>query len=408
MKKRFLSFTVCGFLLFSLSCSDDETITHSGTLSLYGEKYSLQQGGIWQDDNNLVIRAEDYVFVDRYRLNDQDYSDTVRGFTAQVEQRQTGNFILCLYEESFRISETLQSAKGNGACIGFHLSSPETDRLSPGKYTYSLNKEGYTFKGYSGAAYDATKNTELNELTEGEVDITENAGIYQVVFQCKTGFGGTVTGQYTGRLKLFDVRRNADVVTTYPDIKLEALYDTVTFMDEGIEKKEPDYLRGTAFLMSSGQTALSARDCAGLGATSRKNVDIALVYDQTDRTVYFESPIRMRSLLWHNTFENYNFDLPCHTKYMKAPAMTDSDFEHITDKKDFAIEIKEEKVKIPVGTSVPVFLYVETGLGEIGVIRVKRVTPEGREIAAGKEYPVNPNVIMDIKFPKTYSESKIR
>ena len=88
--------------------------------------------------------------------------------------------------------------------------------------------------------------------------------------------------------------------------------------------------------------------------------------------------------------------------------MTDSDFEHITDKKDFAIEIKEEKVKIPVGTSVPVFLYVETGLGEIGVIRVKRVTPEGREIAAGKEYPVNPNVIMDIKFPKTYSESKIR
>ena len=75
---------------------------------------------------------------------------------------------------------------------------------------------------------------------------------------------------------------------------------------------------------------------------------------------------------------------------------------------DFDFEFAEARAEIPVNAALPCFVFVQTGNGQKGVIRVESISPESTEMIAGVVYPANPSVVMDIKFPRTYSEQQIR
>ena len=402
-------------MLVCLSCSDDDDIGKAGDISFYGESYSLVQGAVYHDNNHTVIAVEDYVFEDSYEVDGKVQTDAVEGFTAEMKNGQTGNFLVGLYEEGIVLSDLTQDARGSGAAICLRLASPETERIVPGKYTFSLNHDEFTFMGYSSANYSPGGGVTPNELAEGEVNVEQEGEVYTISFDCKTTFGGEIKGSYIGTLKPFDIRKNVDAVYFYEDIELDALLESVDYTDlEGVAHSEPDYLRGNAFLASATQQVYSANLYRNLANTAKEDIDIALAYDREEEAVYFESPIKMRALLWHNTYENetlfdYTFDLPCHTKYMPAPDdFTNEEFEALAELEDFNFEFSEARAEIPVGASMPRFVFVQTGNGQLGVIRVQAVSPESTQMIAGVTYPANPTVVMDIKFPRTHSEQKMR
>ena len=417
MKKncQFLTTTLLALIGLS-SCSDeDNKLSTTGQISFYGENYLLEQGAIYHDNNHTVITVSDYLFEDRYLGENGEQTDQVKGFSAEIKEKQTGNFLIGLYEHGFVLSDLTKDARGNGACICLRIASPEIDKLVPGKYTYSLNRDEYTFKGNASVNYNSGGSTNPNELTGGEINITQEGDLYTIAFKCETSFGGPIEGTYTGSLKPFDIRKEIGTVNFYENVKLEALFDKVEYTDlEGIFHSEPDYLRATSFFLSSTQQVYSANLYKGLAESAKKGIDIALAYDATNKTVYFESPIKMRALLWHNTFQNenlfnYSFDLPCHTKYMPAPQdFTNADFEALAKQEDFVFDFSEAKVSIPVESATPRFVFVQTGNGLQGVIRIKEITPESTEMISGIIYTVNPSIIMDVKFPRSFSEQQIR
>lgn len=417
MKKncQFLTTTLLALIGLS-SCSDeDNKLSTTGQISFYGENYLLEQGAIYHDNNHTVITVSDYLFEDRYLGENGEQTDQVKGFSAEIKEKQTGNFLIGLYEHGFVLSDLTKDARGNEACICLRIASPEIDKLVPGKYTYSLNRDEYTFKGNASVNYNSGGSTNPNELTGGEINITQEGDLYTIAFKCETSFGGPIEGTYTGSLKPFDIRKEIGTVNFYENVKLEALFDKVEYTDlEGIFHSEPDYLRATSFFLSSTQQVYSANLYKGLAESAKKGIDIALAYDATNKTVYFESPIKMRALLWHNTFQNenlfnYSFDLPCHTKYMPAPQdFTNADFEALAKQEDFVFDFSEAKVSIPVESATPRFVFVQTGNGLQGVIRIKEITPESTEMISGIIYPVNPSIIMDVKFPRSFSEQQIR
>ena len=398
------------------SCSDkDNELSTTSRISFYGETYPLEQGAIYHDNNHTVIAVSDYTFEDRYQGKDGEQTDLIKGFSAEVKEKQTGNFLIGLYQHGFVLSDLTKDARGNGACICLRLASPETDKIAMGKYTYSPNRDEYSFKGYSSVDYTSGSSTTPNELTEGEVNISQEGEIYTVTFKCTTSFGGPIEGTYTGSLKPFDIRKEIGLVNSYENIKLEALFDKVEYTDlEGVAHSEPDYLRANSFLLSSTQQVYSANLYRDLAESTKKGIDIALAYDKENQAIYFESPIKMRALLWHNTFQNeslfdYSFDLPCHTKYMPAPQnFTDADFDALATQEDFVFNFSEAKTSLPIGTTTPCFVFVQTGNGLQGVIRIKTIIPESTETINGIIYPVNPAIIMDVKFPRSFSEQQIR
>lgn len=413
-KRRILGMMLLAMVV-CFSCSENDDGTIAGEISFYGEKYLLEQGAIYHDNNHDVIAVEDYVFEDRYLFEGEERIDEVKGFTVEIKDKQTGNFLIGLYEQGFVLSDLTKDARGEGACICLRLASPETDRLVPGKYVYSLNHDEYTFKGYSSANYRSGSSTVPNELVEGEVEILQDGDLYTVIFNCATSTGGRVEGIYNGVLKEFDIRKNVETVNYYENIVMEALFDTISYMDtENVLHQEPDYSRATSFFATSTQKLYSANLYRDLSEISRRSIDIALAYDRENASVYFESPLKMRGLLWHNTFENetlfdYSFDLPCHTKYMPTSAdFTDADFEALDVQEDFVIDFEEALVSIPVTTSMPCFLWVQTGNGLRGCIRVREIRPESSETVNGITYQVNPSIVVDMKFPRSYSEQKIR
>ncbi len=416
MKKNSLILTLKIMILFGLcACSDNNGTDDSNQIRLYGEPFLLEQGAIYHDNNHSVIAVNDYIFEDRYQINNEEQVDMVTGFTAEVKEEQTGNFLIGLYEKGFVVSDLTKDARGNGACICLRFASPEQDKLTPGKYTYSLNRDEYTFKGYSSVNYDTEESSVPNELTQGEVNISREGDIYTIMFKCTTSFGGIVEGQYSGILKFIDIRKEYETVKQYKGIKLEALFDEINYTDmDGAAHREPDYLRATSFLSSSTQQIYSANLYKDLAESAKKSIDIALAYDKANEILYFESPIKARALLWHNTFQNenlfgYSFDLPCHTQYMPAPEnFTNEDFENLSRQEDFAFPFSEAKTSIPVTADVPCFIFVQTGNGLKGVIRINDITPESTEMIGGITYPVNPAVNIDIKFPHSFSEQKMR
>ena len=343
MKKNSLIFILNMIILLGLfSCSDNDEIDRSNQIQLYGESYLLEKGAIYHDNNHTVIAINDYTFEDRYQGANGEQVDRISGFSAEVKEEQTGNFLIGLYEGSFIISDITNDARGSGACICLRIASPDPDKIVAGKYTYSLNHDEYTFKGYSSVNYSTSEDVTPNELTEGEVHISQEGDTYTITFKCETSFGGPVEGSYTGPLKSIDIRKEYETTNFYKNIKLEALYDEVNYTDgDGIPQREPDYLRATSFLVSSSQQVYTANLYKDLAESAKKSIDVALAYDRANQAVYFESPIKMRALLWHNTYQseklfNYSFDLPCHTQYMPAPAdFTNEDFEKLSRQEDF-------------------------------------------------------------------------
>ena len=398
------------------SCSDkDNELSTTSRISFYGETYPLEQGAIYHDNNHTVIAVSDYTFEDRYQGKDGEQTDLIKGFSAEVKEKQTGNVLIGLYQHGFVLSDLTKDARGNGACICLRLASPETDKIAMGKYTYSPNRDEYSFKGSTRQYYKTGSTTTPNELTEGEVNISQEGEIYTITFKCTTSFGGPIEGTYTGSLKPFDIRKEIGLVNSYENIKLEALFDKVEYTDlEGVAHSEPDYLRANSFLLSSTQQVYSANLYRDLAESTKKGIDIALAYDKENQAIYFESPIKMRALLWHNTFQNeslfdYSFDLPCHTKYNPPPQKKTEAHNHPKNKQEkILIKYTEPKTTLPKQTTTHCFVFVQTGNGMQGVIRIKTIIPESTETINGIIYPVNPAIIMDVKFPRSFSEQQIR
>lgn len=409
MKNTFLMWIIPLLGMLCPACSsNDGGLDQSKLLTIYGEEYELEQAVLWKDDNHTVSLQEDYVFEDHYQTSAGEKTDSVKGFMTTLKDYQTGNFMLGLYETGFVINEVLYKAQGQGACVWLQLASPETSELSPGKYIFDKSRDQYTFKGYSTSKYKPGETTPA-EINAGEVEVSREGDFYTINFKCKTSFGGTVAGCYTGKPAGYNLSGQTQGVVFQQEIALRALFDTVVYEKEGILVKEPDYLRGSSFLNSSSKKTFSAEKYSVLNYTEKAKVDIAVAYSEEENAVYFESPIRMRALLWHNQYEDYNFDLPCHTRYMAAPAdFKEADFESLAKKEDFVFQMKEEIVKIPIGITSPKYVFVVTGNGQMGVIRVREVRQASTEMIDGVQYQVNPTVMMDIKFPRIFSEVEMR
>ena len=200
-------------MLVCLSCSDDDDGGKAGDISFYGETYPLELGAVYHDNNHTVIAIEDYVFEDSYVVEGKTQTDVVEGFTAEMKNGQTGNFLIGLYEGGIVLSDLTQDARGNGAAICLRLASPETERVVPGKYTFSLSHDEFTFMGYSSANYSPGGDVTPNELAEGEVNVAQEGDVYTIDFDCKTTFGGEIRGTYTGTLKAF-ARRSRCILPT--------------------------------------------------------------------------------------------------------------------------------------------------------------------------------------------------
>lgn len=409
MRKTFLMWIIPLLGMLCPACSsEEESPDRSKLLTIYGQEYALEQAAIWKDNHHTVSVQKDYVFEDRYLTGEGEKTDSVKGFMTDLKDYRTGNFMLALYETGLVVNEVLYKAQGEGACVCLQLASPDTAELKPGKYVFAKSRDQYTFKGYSASRYRPGETTPA-EITAGEVEVSKERDTYTVTFNCKTSFGGTVSGSYTGKPAGYNLLGQTKGVVYQQDIVLRALYDTVVYEKEGIVVKEPDYLRGLSFLNSTSKKTFSAEKYSVLNDTEKAKVDIAVAYSEDDHAIYFESPIRMRALLWHNQFEDYNFDLPCHTRYMAAPAdFKEADFEALEKKEDFIFQMKEETVKIPVGMTSPKYVFVITGNGQSGVIRVTEVKPASTEMIDGVEYRVNPLVVMELKFPRIFSEVEMR
>ena len=77
------------------SCSDkDNELSTTSRISFYGETYPLEQGAIYHDNNHTVIAVSDYTFEDRYQGKDGEQTDLIEGFSAEVKEKQTGNFLI--------------------------------------------------------------------------------------------------------------------------------------------------------------------------------------------------------------------------------------------------------------------------------------------------------------------------
>ena len=157
-------------LLYACSSSDDEIPTDR-LLQMYGAKYAIDYGVIWQNNPNVVVSTIPFSWQDVYvNENGEEISDLVEGFTVGNEKIETGNFIVSFYEDGIVLDEQIGEIQGKAACISLHLSSPDKDKLIPGKYVFDLDKKAYTFLGYCSSEYDSSADkTVPAELIEGEV-----------------------------------------------------------------------------------------------------------------------------------------------------------------------------------------------------------------------------------------------
>lgn len=395
--------------LTSCSANDDGMDSNASSLQVYGLQYNLASGVIWKNNPNILISTEPYIYQDTYADEQGNLkTDKIEGFTVGNTRKETGNFMLSLYEAGLSFNPTLQSIAGKGACICFHLSSPDTDQLKLGKYVYGKEKAANTFLAYSSVLYDTQNSVDPAEIMSGELIIEKQETNYHIEFKGINTRGAEIMSQYDGQLRECKVRQS--VSATYEDVSLAGLLDTITTFIKisGIEyppTQTLDYDNGAAFFTTLTGASRLASDIG------KEMVDIALLWDKKTESFIFESPIRMRSWLGHN--DDYNF--PCHTIYMKAPSsFTDEDFEKLEDR-GFFFDIKEEKVVFGTTDFKPGYVFFQAGNGVQGVMHIKRYTPMGTKIndLMGMGFyfittPINPTLIIDIKAPANFVNPKIR
>lgn len=143
---------------------------------------------------------------------------------------------------------------------------------------------------------------------------------------------------------------------------------------------------------------------------NKEQIDLALTWNKEQEAFYFESPIRIRSMLDHKS----KYDFPCHTVYMNAPeGFSDTDFENLSAD-DFSFQITEEKVKISTADFKPAYVFFQTGKGVLGVIKVKSYVPQDMkteyDIYTGGyiDSPLNPSIQLEIKCPAVVANPQIR
>ena len=405
-KKNFLIFLA---LFFFISCSDsDKEINPEFKLEIYGQSYNLTEGVLWENEPSVVIEKAPFIYLDTY-INSAslEITDTVVGFTKGDGEQTLGNFMLSLYEEGLHYDETLGSTNGEAACICLHLNSKDSETLTMGTYSFSEEKAENTFSGYVSSNYNTGETTISAKITEGELTIEKSDENYSISFVCKTSFGGVIKGKYLGKLSKTKVPLEKS--TFYENISLDGLLDTVVSTQiwgggVPIESKSLDTRNGKAFLLTSSGKAQTA------ATTGKENVDIALVWDKEDESLYFESPIKMRSLLGHS--DSYSF--PCNTIYMKAPdSFTDEDFKNI-EETGFSMDIVDEKVVVDTKNFRPMYMFFETGAGIKGIMHIKAFYPLGETETSDwggylvMKYPVNPSLLIDIKCPSNFVNPQIR
>ena len=410
MKKR-VCFRYALFLalLGASACSDNEQdVDPAALLDIYGRQYRLTEGVIWENNPVDIHATVPYVFEDTYKTaGGETVTDRVTGFAAGNGNRKVGNFMLSLYEEGLHYNAGMKASVGNGACICFHFATESTDRLTPGKYVYGTEKEAGTFIAYSSSNYRTDYSVTLAEITAGEVIVEQQGENYNIRFDCTTSFGGKVTGEYVG--PLFYCRVPQQTSAFYENITLAGLLDSVVISESWLGDAPEisvsvDYSNGAAFLATSSGACKYAKD------GGKELVDVALVWDKTTASFYFESPICMRALLGHS--DTYNF--PCHTIYMNAPStFTAADFDRLGES-SFAPDIQEEKVVFSTADFRPGYVFFRTGNGVEGVIHVKGFAPPDKQTTSEwggwliTEKPVNPVLYLDVKCPANFVDPKIR
>ena len=372
------------FLCLLASCSDNEFKGHEQSFSVYGQQYDIGEVVLWHSNNSTVVSQYDSCWVDKYK------EDSVYFFAANIKNEQTGNFILSMYEEGIVVHEELQSAFGRGACVSLHLHSSDTENLKSGTYHFGTESKEFTFKGFYAVDYEFGGDKPVYAtISDGKVEVTIEGDNLSLSYNCKTTNGSTLAGQ-----ALFSREWTPGWnVTSDP---------------------EPDYL-AKAFFSSKLESNQTGEGLNNISDQEKKNqIDIALAYDDAEDLIYFESPNRMRKLLWHGTypkytelfpgygyFVTYNFDLRCHTKYMLVPAgFSNADFEDM-ENGDFNFTIQNERVAFSPETVCPIFLYMENGHGVRGCIRINRIEPVTDELVNGVLYHRNAKVYFDLKYRKT-------
>lgn len=413
------------FLGLLASCSDNEFKGHDQVFSVYGQQYDIGEAVLWHSNNSTVISQVDSSWVDKYIyqnplypwLAPEEREDSVPFFTANIENKQTGNFILSMYEEGILINNVLKSAFGRGACVCLHLYSSDTETLKSGTYRFGTESKEFTFKGFYAADYEFGGEKPVYAIVNGgEVEVAFEGENISVSYDCKTENGASLVGRYTGVYKQLDIRNpeyDKEVVAIANDNLLEALFDTV-MSTAPTPIPEPDYVRAKAFFNSMSKDTYTGEEFGNTQVTQNidklNRIDIALAYDDAESLIYFESPTKMRKLLWHGEYVNttsfpmvvYDFDLRCHTKYMSVPVgFSDTDFENIESGEDFDFTMQEERCAFSPEAVCPIFLYMENGHGVRGCIRINRIEPVKDEVVNGVLFHRNPQVYFDLKYRKT-------
>lgn len=407
MKKIFLLgfSTLC--LCFVLSCDDDEESTaplSKQEVSLYGKKYFLESGAIWKANKNIVTSPEEYIYKDSYTNSDgKQVTDKIVGYTSGKETFETGNFCVSLYEKGLEVDENLKKVIGKGAVFTFYLASPNTKKLSAGKYSYHNSKKAFTFVGLLSSAYSSFLTGDETivpaTITEGSLEVKNNGKQYTIIFNCKTSFGGELSGIYTGDFKQIPIQQKTAITSLY-DLTIDGLSGQTlrkqTYFGNISTEKSLDDSYNNAFLYTQAGTTITAKKAQ----LSKEDIDIALHWNEQEEAFYFKAPIVMRSYLDHQA----DYELLCHTKYMYAPAsFTEENFQNLSAE-DLQFVMKEESVKLESTPFTPRFIFFQTGKNVKGVLRVKNLIPATWKLESQVpgiytiEFLKNPGLTIDLKY----------
>lgn len=411
-KHRFLLRSALSISLLSAllcSCNEEEDAGIDANLQIYGMTYEVGTGIVWQSNPYRTYERVPFYWDDTFDENGQQVVERVEGFYASEQAKESGNFMISIYQSGMNFNEQLSDVDGWGAVACFHLASKEPERLVPGNYTIGGDQTPGTFKGYASSSYNGKVGGGIATITEGTVKVNETPGGYTVSFDCKTDFGGIVKGYCNVPLRLVRLPQVSSL--EFNDLHLEGLLKK--YIKHLATKAEPDVMPlpqwnlnptgldifSKAFLSLAGGTISNANG-------SKSTPDIALSYDDDRQELMFESPLHMRRFFGLKARRDF-YTFPCHTIYMKAPdSFTDADFDKVTET-GLTADVKEETVRIPIGDNFkPCYVFFRTGRGAKGVIRVRGFREAGKTYTP---YPYSPmhvitesrpaSLTIDVKCP---------
>ena len=428
--RRNLSFLIVSAIttLISFSSCSNETVDDFGTTSspsyieAYGLKRPVVSAVAWKSTPYQVTSREEYIFTDEYQNSEGVLQkDMVVGYVTGTDSYDAGNFQLSVYGEGLFFNENLKEIYGKGPAISFHIVSPNTEKIEAGVYKYQKSpKEKFTFTAYYSTEYTLNIfNNYIMEITEGEINVAVSGDEYTLSFDCKSASGSKVSGVYKGAIHVEDLGKIP--FASHTDIQLGGLMIGNTHRSLRSLSRPANWATATltlAYDVSQNMGVLSSTSGISMTPTQSarsSETDIALIYNRDNPNqeyVYFESPIKIRSYLGHNSTYNH----PCHTTYMRAPSsFSHADFENF-QLSDFPERIEPEDIRFYISDFKPAYVFFHTGNNVKGILHVKSYTeftyvyetpsPLGNPPHYQNER--SPSLFMDIKCPASYNNSKIR